>query len=324
MTRDELIALAEKCGGVPRGRAGPTSASALVMPLEAIQAFAAALTSATPAERHRMTRDEFDALAGKHVAGRDDHGQVIFTAQGWEAFAATLTSATPAGEGLTDEQIEDCIDAAHRKFNNYCSSGPRGQTITTRDDWKHWLAREVIAALAASPVPMAQLTNEEHKVLRSAVWDSAEVVHAGKADEPECERLSGHDWVKAAGGPTQCAKCGLTKADERGSAEPELHPIFAFLDGSAAFEGVWYGDTHPTRKGAFWWRSVLREALATTHSAPVAGLTLTGAEIDAIAHKALHQPGDVVPYWDNWCQEIGRPFARAIEAALREKAGGAA
>jgi hypothetical protein len=50
------------------------------------------------------------------------------------------------------------------------------------------------------------------------------------------------------------------------------HPIFAFLDGSAAFEGVWFGDKHPTRKGAFWWRSVLREALAARQSQPAASL----------------------------------------------------
>lgn len=37
--------------------------------------------------------------------------------------------------------------------------------------------------------------------------------------------------------------------------------IFEFLSGSHSFEGVWFGDRHPTRKGAYWWRSVLREAL---------------------------------------------------------------
>lgn len=46
---------------------------------------------------------------------------------------------------LTEERIEDCIDASNRKFN--CRSrGPCGQIITTYDDWKHWLAREIEAA----------------------------------------------------------------------------------------------------------------------------------------------------------------------------------
>lgn len=35
--------------------------------------------------------------------------------------------------------------------------------------------------------------------------------------------------------------------------------IIQFLNGSHSYEGVWYGDYHPTRKGAFWWRSILEE-----------------------------------------------------------------
>jgi len=42
----------------------------------------------------------------------------------------------------------------------------------------------------------------------------------------------------------------------------KLAEVHAFLDGSAPLEGVWWGESHPTRKGAFWWRSVLREANA--------------------------------------------------------------
>ena len=43
---------------------------------------------------------------------------------------------------LTEAQIEDCIDAANRKFNGRLQ-GPCGQQLTTYDDWKHWLAREI-------------------------------------------------------------------------------------------------------------------------------------------------------------------------------------
>ena len=58
---------------------------------------------------------------------------------------------TPADEGrleapvrrpLTEAQIEDCIDAANRAFNGR-RQGPCGQQMTTYDDWKHWLAREI-------------------------------------------------------------------------------------------------------------------------------------------------------------------------------------
>jgi hypothetical protein len=43
---------------------------------------------------------------------------------------------------LTEEQIENAIDAANRKFNARNMS-PRGQILTSYDDWKHWLAREI-------------------------------------------------------------------------------------------------------------------------------------------------------------------------------------
>lgn len=37
--------------------------------------------------------------------------------------------------------------------------------------------------------------------------------------------------------------------------------IFKFLDGSQDYQGVWYGDKHPTLKGNFWWRSVLKDQI---------------------------------------------------------------
>jgi len=35
-------------------------------------------------------------------------------------------------------------------------------------------------------------------------------------------------------------------------------PIIEFLLGSGELDGVWFGD-HPHGKGAFWWRTALRE-----------------------------------------------------------------
>lgn len=58
------------------------------------------------------------------------------------------------------------------------------------------------------------------------------------------------------------AALAAPKVEPAQQATKGAHPIFAFLDGSAPFEGVWFGERHPTRKGGFWWRSVLREALA--------------------------------------------------------------
>lgn len=43
---------------------------------------------------------------------------------------------------LTEAQIEECVDAAFRKFRSR-PQGPCGQQITAYDDWKHWVAREI-------------------------------------------------------------------------------------------------------------------------------------------------------------------------------------
>jgi len=33
--------------------------------------------------------------------------------------------------------------------------------------------------------------------------------------------------------------------------------IIEFLDGAKSYEGVWFGEKHPTRGGTFWWRKIL-------------------------------------------------------------------
>jgi hypothetical protein len=48
----------------------------------------------------------------------------------------------PAQVPLTESQVEDCIDAANRKYNGRLQ-GPGGQQLTTYDDPMHWLAREI-------------------------------------------------------------------------------------------------------------------------------------------------------------------------------------
>ena len=37
--------------------------------------------------------------------------------------------------------------------------------------------------------------------------------------------------------------------------------IIQFLQGSHSFDGVWFGDKHPTEEGLFWWRKHLSEAV---------------------------------------------------------------
>jgi len=35
--------------------------------------------------------------------------------------------------------------------------------------------------------------------------------------------------------------------------------IIQFLEGSHSYEGVWFGEKHPKRKGMFWWRPILAD-----------------------------------------------------------------
>jgi hypothetical protein len=42
-----------------------------------------------------------------------------------------------------------------------------------------------------------------------------------------------------------------------------LVELLDFLQGTGPLEGVHFGDEHPTRRGAFWWRTILSERAAT-------------------------------------------------------------
>ena len=52
-------------------------------------------------------------------------------------------------------------------------------------------------------------------------------------------------------------------------AAPGGEEVMAFLLGEGPLDGVWFGDRHPTEKGAFWWRKHLRAAMSS-HPADVA------------------------------------------------------
>ncbi len=65
-------------------------------------------------------------------------------------------------------------------------------------------------------------------------------------------------------------------------SDSTLREIVEFLDGSAPLEGVWFGEPHPTERGAFWWRSRLTAALAADDAAR--GTMREQFEAFAIAH----------------------------------------
>ncbi len=51
-----------------------------------------------------------------------------------------------------------------------------------------------------------------------------------------------------------------------GSLDEQMQKFFEFLDGSQPWDGVWFGELHPARKGRYWWRSVMRELLQASRS----------------------------------------------------------
>ncbi|MCM5682939.1 hypothetical protein M8A51_25735 [Schlegelella sp. S2-27] len=78
------------------------------------------------------------------------------------------------------------------------------------------------------------------------------------------------------------AKSGVRKAfaalRDALAASPVPADLLAFLRGAAPLEGVWFGERHPTRKGAFWWRALLPAAPN--------GLTESAASVSAPAQQA--------------------------------------
>ena len=68
------------------------------------------------------------------------------------------------------------------------------------------------------------------------------------------------------------------------------HPwIWDFLNGSAGYMGVYFGDRHPNHPGGFWWRSFLSRELAALQ----ASLLAKEVECEALRERLafLTQPG---------------------------------
>jgi hypothetical protein len=56
-----------------------------------------------------------------------------------------------------------------------------------------------------------------------------------------------------------------------------LAEVVAFLCGVAPLDGVWFGEEHPTERGAFWWRKHLRAA-----AEPADGVTGTDHQTKSV------------------------------------------
>lgn len=69
----------------------------------------------------------------------------------------------------------------------------------------------------------------------------------------------------------QAARLGILEGMKlQRERDAEIVPdVLDFLMGIAPLEGCYFGERHPTRKGAFWWRTVLRERSAMIGNYPL-------------------------------------------------------
>lgn len=66
-----------------------------------------------------------------------------------------------------------------------------------------------------------------------------------------------------------------------------IDQVSKFLLGEAPLDGAWFGDKHPSKRGAFWWREYLRAALAAQPSQPAHTEAQRG-EPDFYPHGIAH------------------------------------
>lgn len=60
---------------------------------------------------------------------------------------------------------------------------------------------------------------------------------------------------------TQAAANKAAPAGQVAAPKDDLQQVIAFLMGESELEGVSFGERHPTKAGAFWWRLNLRAAM---------------------------------------------------------------
>ena len=143
-----------------------------------------------------MNTQDLIALAEQHVAGRDEHGQIIFSEHGWQAFCVALAAAQPSAERvpqgageLTDAVLHQLWEQAERE----CSAA--------EEEWEHFGRLVYAFALAAAPKA-------------DAAQGKVEPVRTDPTQPWTVEHLKNY--------PAEAVRVlnERLKADERGSAQP--------------------------------------------------------------------------------------------------------
>jgi len=133
---------------------------------------------------------------------------------------------------------------------NHGAVGPLGSTFPHAGE-KHERVQVVeIVAAGSAPAPGVDL---------------AGLVRFGFCDINDDEFLERPDgaYFLAHEVEARCASAAPVAAQAGQVAAPkdDLQQVIAFLMGDAELEGVSFGERHPTKAGAFWWRLNLRAAM---------------------------------------------------------------
>lgn len=101
----------------------------------------------------------------------------------------------------------------------------------------------------------------------------------------------------------------VRELERKAAMADQLAPVLAFLAGEAPLDGVWFGDRHPTEKGAFWWRKHLRTAGAPEAPAPKPVAMIEAADARRLADELEKLRCD---HWTHWSAQENHVAATAV------------
>ena len=202
----------------------------------------------------------------------------------WDAWKARAALAARSVPGEASELVERL-----RRVSDQFTCHPASIGIAACEEAGE-LMRAAAAALAASPVPAPGEVGKMVEMLRSF----ARGMRLGNEAACWTAMCEAADRIEA------MAAVGVRQEqiiDMERAASPVPADLLAFLRGAAPLEGVWFGERHPTRKGAFWWRALLPTAPN--------GLTESAASVSAPAQQADVVTVDAVA-WEGFIADYER------------------
>lgn len=83
--------------------------------------------------------------------------------------------------------------------------------------------------------------------------------------------------------------------------------IIKFLLGEEPFDGVWFGEKHPTEQGAFWWRKHLRQFINETQALRIHDVVGRSEQLVCVhPYKDVYQSET-----ECYCEKCGKDLTEA-------------